>query len=48
MFNVFDEDGSNAISRDELGTVMRRLGMSLTNEELKEVIKKHDQDGNPP
>ena len=43
-FDAFDEDGSNAICKDELGTVMKRLGLNPTDKELAKIMKEHDQD----
>ena len=45
VFDRFDEDGSNAISTSELGPVMKSLGLNLSPEELKRLMKEHDQDG---
>ena len=44
-FELFDKDHSGAISKEELGTVMRNLGMNPTDEELHEQIQMHDADG---
>ena len=44
-FDLFDEDGSHAINRNELGNVMKRLGLSSTEEELRDLMNEHDQDG---
>ena len=46
-FDLFDKDGSGAISKEELGTVMRNLGMTPTDDELREQIRMHDADGRP-
>ncbi|KAI0209246.1 putative calmodulin-like protein 2 [Lamellibrachia satsuma] len=43
-FELFDKDHSGAISKEELGTVMRNLGMNPTDEELHEQIRMHDAD----
>lgn len=43
-FKVFDEDGSGAISAEELGQVMRSLGQSPTDIELRDMIKEVDVD----
>lgn len=42
---MFDQDHSGAISMEELGTVMRNLGMEPTEDDLKEQIRLHDADG---
>lgn len=42
-FNVFDEDRSGLISANELRDVMNKFG--LTNEELDQLIKEVDEDG---
>ncbi|KAL6406874.1 calmodulin [Ilyonectria robusta] len=43
---VFDKDGSGTISRDEIRQVMLSLGERLTEEEINEMLKVADKDGN--
>ncbi|CAB1101990.1 unnamed protein product [Ectocarpus sp. CCAP 1310/34] len=45
-FSNFDKDCSGNIDESELGVVMRSLGYSPTNEQLKEIMAKVDTDGN--
>ena len=42
---AFDKDGSGKISEDELRTVMQNLGETLTDDELREMIREADTDG---
>jgi len=44
-FDLFDQDGNNAISKEELGTVMRRLGLNPTDEELRDMIVEQTGEG---
>ena len=44
-FDQYDKDGSNAISLNELGTVLKNLGLNPSEKDLKKLMKKHDQDG---
>jgi calmodulin len=44
-FKVFDKDGSGTISVDELRNVLRSLGENLTDDELDEMIKLADRNG---
>lgn len=43
-FRIFDTDGSGAITADELGAVMRSLGQSPTEAELRALIDEVDLD----
>lgn len=44
-FKVFDKDGNGYISACELRHVMRNLGEKLTDEEVDEMIREADIDG---
>merc|ERR1711886_15653 len=44
-FNVFDRDGNGFISAAELRHVMTNLGEKLTDEEVDEMIREADVDG---
>ncbi len=43
-FKVFDSDGSSTISAEELGQVMRSMGQSPSETELRDMIKEVDVD----
>jgi len=45
-FALFDEDGDGSITAVELGKILKKLGQSPSNEELKDMINEVDQDGN--
>ena len=45
-FALFDKDNDSLITSAELGTVMRALGLTPTEAELKELIATVDKDGN--
>lgn len=45
-FSVFDRDNSGTIEADEIRKVMKSLGDTLTDEEIDEMIKHVDKDGN--
>ena len=44
-FRTFDKDGSGRISADELRQVMHTLGETLTDEEIEDMIREADTDG---
>lgn len=44
-FRLFDTDGSGSINAQELRKVMLNLGEKLTKEDLDEMIKEADMDG---
>lgn len=44
-FRVFDKDGNGFISASELRHVMTNLGERLTDEEVDDMIKEADTDG---
>ncbi|XP_026462891.1 calmodulin-like [Ctenocephalides felis] len=45
-FKVFDQNDDGMITSSELRIVMNRLGEKLTDEEIEEMIKEADVDGN--
>ena len=44
-FELFDKDRDGAINNKELGTVMRNLGQNPSEEELKQLIREVDLNG---
>lgn len=44
-FNVFDKDGSGKISSEELRHIMKSLGEDLTEEEIHQMIREADTNG---
>ena len=45
LFDFFDKDFSGTITTKELGTVMRNLGQNPSEEELKQLIREVDLNG---
>jgi calmodulin len=45
VFDVFDADHSGEVSIDEMGSLLKTMGMELTAADLEIVIKKFDRDG---
>ena len=46
VFQIFDTDGNGTICEQELGIVLRALGQSPTDEEVKELLGEADQNEN--
>ncbi|XP_075262615.1 neo-calmodulin-like [Convolutriloba macropyga] len=46
VFNDFDQDGSGAVSTQELKLMFRSLGQEISDQELKELVDEVDKDGN--
>ncbi|KAF9616220.1 hypothetical protein IFM89_028996 [Coptis chinensis] len=45
VFNMFDVNGDGKISKSELGSMMKSLGHIATEEEVEDMIKEVDSDG---
>ncbi|KAK7502857.1 hypothetical protein BaRGS_00005806, partial [Batillaria attramentaria] len=46
LFRTFDKNRDNTISACELGKVLRCLGMDVTEDDVKTIIKELDKNGN--
>lgn len=44
-FKLFDKDGSGSISNDELGAILRARGLDLSADQLSDLVKKYDTNG---
>ncbi|KAL2118755.1 hypothetical protein VTJ04DRAFT_5714 [Mycothermus thermophilus] len=42
VFNIFDKDGTGDITADELGHVMKELGLNPTESELRDLVNEAD------
>ena len=45
-FNIFDVDHSGTISVSELRKVLRAMGKEMSNEQVLEMMREVDKDGN--
>jgi len=45
-YKLFDRDGDDLVTWQELGNVMRSLGQNPTEDELKDMVKEADDNGN--
>ena len=45
IFRLFDVDGDESITGEELGIVLRSMGQNPTNQELSDMIGEMDEDG---
>ncbi|KAK1411373.1 hypothetical protein QVD17_37921 [Tagetes erecta] len=45
-FSIFDKDGDGCITTKDLKAVMKSLGRNLTEDELQDMIREVDVDGN--
>ena len=44
-FSLFDKNGDGTVSTNELGTIMRSLGQTPTEAELRDIIANVDKNG---
>ena len=44
-FQLFDQDNSGSIDKEELGELFKSLGQNYTDAELNEMIEEIDDDG---
>lgn len=45
-FEVFDSDRSGSIGSDELHDMLVSIGLSITDDEVEEIVAQYDEDGN--
>ena len=46
MFNQFDTDGSGVITKENIVTAMQKIGHSITQQELDNIMAEHDIEKN--
>ncbi|CAD5211099.1 unnamed protein product [Bursaphelenchus xylophilus] len=46
LFDMFDADGSGAIGNEELKEAIMSLGQNISDQEIEDLIKEVDEDGN--
>ena len=44
-FDTFDADGSGSIDADELGHIMTTMGKEMSRDEIEDLIRNVDEDG---
>ena len=45
VFDFFDKDGNEAISTDEIGSVLKTLGLEIADQELEDIMADLDENG---
>ncbi|XP_065062295.1 neo-calmodulin-like [Rhopilema esculentum] len=45
-FSIFDRNGDGKISHEEIGNVLRKMGYTVSQKEVQEMLKSVDTDGN--
>lgn len=45
LYRQFDVDGNDKITKDNIREALFKLGREVTDEELNEIMKKHDLSG---
>jgi Ca2+-binding EF-hand superfamily protein len=45
LYRQFDVDGNNIITKENIREALFKLGRDITDEELEDIMKKHDKSG---
>jgi Ca2+-binding EF-hand superfamily protein len=45
IFKQFDIDGNNQITKENIRDAMNKMGREITDEEINEIMRKHDSSG---